>query len=173
MKKEVSILLILSILTLGGCDFLRKVASRPTSQEIQAKSELIQKRQQEVRDSLFKVQETIRLAQAAKKDSLDAAGLLASLGVKSSSVFSFGTPLDLLPGRFNLITGVYRQDATARSQFNAQKAKGFDPIYVRFKGGVKAVCLASSDTLSVVASAARDGMDGKVCPKDAWVYVAR
>lgn len=173
MKKEISILLIFSILALGGCDFLRKVASRPTSQDIQAKSELIRKRQQEVQDSLRKVQETIRLAQAARKDSLDAAARLTELGVKMSSVFSFGAPLDPLPGKFNVITGVFRKDATARSQFNAQKAKGYDPSYIRFKGGVKAVCLVSSDTLSVVASTVGSARADKVCPRDAWIYVAR
>lgn len=44
MKKVVRILLIISVLSLTGCDFLRKVAGRPTSADLAEKQRLIDAR---------------------------------------------------------------------------------------------------------------------------------
>lgn len=173
MKKLVNFLLIFSLLSLSGCDFLRKVASRPTSEDLQAKSELIQRRRKAERDSLQL--QRMRLLEMEKRrvDSLRAKRALDSMNVKFSGVFSFGEPTSPRLDKYTVILGVYRMGYKADSQLRSLKSKGFAPLNICFAGGVRAVALCSSDTLARVSSEILRAKESKVCPKDAWIYVKR
>lgn len=172
MKKVIRILLIFSILCISSCDFLRKVAGRPTEADLKAKAERIERRHQEVQDSISAVQEALRAKQV--QDSLEtvaAAGSLDSLGVKLSSVFRFGEPLEGLEYKYNLIIGVFRTRSIVDSKCKAASDSGFQPFLIPFEGGVNALCLCGSDSLGVVLDAFLAGRKANVCPRDAWVYV--
>ena len=171
MKKVLLILVIPVFLGLSGCDFLRKVAGRPTSGELQEKKDKIEARARFVRDSVKAVQEAMRIREQERQDSIASAEALADMGVLLSDVFRFGTPLEKIERKYNIIIGVYRQFPTASAQVEAVKTKGFDPFYIPFAGGVNAVVLGCSDSLADVLCMVREGRQNGACPKDAWVYV--
>lgn len=171
MKKVLPIILIMAVSCLSGCDFFRKVAGRPTSGELQEKKNKIEARARYVRDSIKVVQETVRIREQERQDSIASAAALADMGVLLSDVFRFGTPLEKIERKYNVIIGVYRQFPTASAQVRAVKAKGFEPFYIPFHGDVNAVALGSSDCLSEVLAIVREGRRNGACPKDAWVYV--
>lgn len=172
MKKVIRILLIFSILCISSCDFLRKVAGRPTEADLQAKAERIELRRQEVRDSISAALEALRAKQI--QDSLEAVAVarsLDSLGVKLSSVFRFGEPQEKLGYRYNLIIGVFRNRFIADSKYQIASNRGFSPFLIPFNGGINALCLCSSDSLGDVLDVYITGRKANVCPSDAWVYV--
>ena len=171
MKKVVNFILIFAILSLSGCDFLRKVASRPTSADLQLKSEQIQQRRKAVSDSLKLQRERLLAMEKRRADSLAARRTLDSLNMKFSSVFSFGEPLSPQLDRYTVIFGVFRTGAMAGNQLRSLESKGFDPINLDFSGGIRGVALCSSDTLARVSSEILKARQAKVCPKDAWIYV--
>lgn len=205
MKKVVRILLIISVLSLTGCDFLRKVAGRPTSADLAEKQRLIDARM--LADSLAALE--VELAECESDDSLwqeaerelaeqieqadlaaqieravaadaqqrtkaaaveKAVSTLKEIGIVTNSKFTFGTPLDIIECKYNLVVGVYRNPEAAGNHFNLCTKAGFEPFFVNFENGAKALCLCGSDDaaeiLDVVSKA-----DSKVCPVDAWVYV--
>lgn len=172
MKKVIRILLIFSILYISSCDFLRKVAGRPTEAEIEARAVYIEERRQEIQDSVFaswkaqreaEVQDSILIAQTAHR--------LDSMGVKLSAVFRFGQPQEQLKYRYNLIIGVFRTKSIVDSECKAASDSGFQPFLIPFNGGINALCLCGSDSLGVVADTYVAGRKAKICPRDAWVYV--
>lgn len=172
MKKVIRILLIFSILCVSSCDFLRKVAGRPTESDLKAKAERIECRRQEVQDSISAALEALRAKEI--QDSLEtvaAAGSLDSLGVKLSSVFRFGEPLEGLEYKYNLIIGVFRTRSIVDSKCRAASDSGFQPFLIPFNGGINALCLCSSDSLGDVVDVYIAGSKARVCPSDAWVYV--
>lgn len=172
MKKVIRILLIFSILCISSCDFLRKVAGRPTEADIEAKAGYIEKRRQEIQDSVFASWKVQREAEV--RDSIltaRAAHSLDSMGVKLSGVFRFGEPLEKLEYRYNLIIGVFRNRSIADSKYKMASDCGFSPFLIPFNGGINALCLCGSDSLGDVVEVFVGGCAAKICPRDAWVYV--
>lgn len=176
MKKVTTIILILSFLTLQGCDFLRRVAGRPTSDDLQAKAHAIELRDKSVSDSLERERERIRqelvAAEAARLDSLETVRQFEQMDVRLSSVFTYGAPLVPLQHKYNMICGVFRKADVARRHFNKLEQIGFEPAFIDFEGGVKALCVASSDRLSDLYAVYVHGRNIKAIPADSWVYVA-
>lgn len=181
MEKVLRIVLILSVLSLAGCDFLRKVAGRPTEAELEVKKYHIAARERAVDDSILRVREEA-LRKKAVEDSLarlasaDSAAFSrypagTCAGTKLSSVFSFGAPQTPLQKKYNVIIGVYRNEKIADAQMNDAQARGFSPFKIPFKGGVNAVCLASSDSFSELESLVIRGKRSGICPNGTWVYV--
>lgn len=171
MKKILRIVLLACMVMLSSCNFMRKVAGRPDSSELARKAVLIDAREAYIKDSIKQVKRARQAREAAVQDSLDALPILREHGVKLSSVFSFGQPVNPLECRYNLIIGVYRNPATARSQMLKVASLGFTPLRIDFEGGECAVCLAADNSLGQIASITVDGMALKACPPDAWVYV--
>lgn len=173
MKKVIRILLLLSILCLSGCDFLRKVAGRPTGADLEAKAEYIeQRRQKEIADSIMAEQEALLASRI--QDSVETAGAsraIDSLGVRMSSVFRFGQPVEDLEYQYNLIIGVFRNKRIADAKCVEAADYGFSPFLIPFSGGVNALCLCASDALKDVVNSYVSGCATGICPRDAWVYV--
>lgn len=177
MKKVTTIILILSFLALQSCDFLRRVAGRPTSDELQAKAHAIELRDKAVSDSLERERERVRqeivAAEAARLDSLETVRQFEQMDVRLSSVFTYGEPLAPLQHKYNMICGVFRKPDVARKHFNKLDEIGFEPAFIEFKGGVKALCVASSDKLSDLYAVYVHGRQIKAIPANSWVYVAK
>lgn len=175
---SISLILIGGINVFSSCDFLRRVAGRPTSEDLTLMSHLQQMKEQMRLDSLRRSEDSIRIAQELiarqqRADSLTAARRLDSMGTKLSPVFRFGVPENDIPGKFNAIIGVFRTDEMAVQVLSRARGNGFDPLIFNFPSGEKAVCLISSDELSEVEEVIREGRSTRDCPKDAWIYVKR
>jgi len=173
---SISLILIYSVAAFSSCDFLRKVAGRPTSEDLALGKRLLEMKQQMKADSLRRVQDSLEIvAQLIKeqeyKDSLTAVARLDSMGTNLSAVFRFGEPQNEIPGKFSAIVGVYRSNYMAAEKMSAAIHNGFEPFTINFEGGERAVCLVSSDNLADVADAIEEGRRTKDCPFDAWIYV--
>ena len=182
MKKIIPVLSIIVIFAVSGCDFLRKTAGRPTSEDIRIKKELIRERQEQIRIRAEYVRDSIKAAEEAAKqalllkeqerqDSLAAAATLTEMGVLISDVSRFGKPVSKPDRKYNIIIGVYRQFSTASDQVKRAASKGYEPFYIPFEDGVNAVALDSSDTLGYILETVKSARKAGVCPWDAWVYV--
>jgi len=173
---SISFILIYCVAAFSSCDFLRKVAGRPTSEDLALGKRLLDMKEQMKADSLQRVHDSLQIAaqlikEQEYRDSLSAVSRLDSMGTNLSGIFRFGEPQNDIPGKFSAIIGVYRSNYTAAEKMSEVRNNGFNPFAIVFEGGERAVCLISSDNLSDVADAIELGRTTKDCPKDAWIYV--
>lgn len=170
MKKVgLYILFWVFFLNITSCDFIRTIAGRPTSEDIELKSKQLALQKKHEKDSLERAAAILK----AQQDSIAAAQALREAGVRLSDVFAFGEPVTALEHRYHLIVGVYRTDSKAREQIDAARCAGFDVMTILFRNGVQAVAICASDDLKQIASAVEIGFACGVCPKDAWIHVNR
>ncbi len=177
MKKVFRILLILAILCTSGCDFLRRVAGRPTSAELESKAERLEAARTEKLEAA-----RAEKAKAAVQDSIKTVSpekieaSLKELGrmkVCISSEFRYGSPVKPIQYKYNVIAGVFRNTDSAAGIVEKAKAKGYGAFLIAFTAGVNAVCLAGADSPEtfpgIIARAREDGLS----PSDTWVYIKK
>lgn len=168
MKKTATyILLAVFFLNITSCDFLRRIAGRPTSGDIESKCKAIELKQKRMDDSL-------RLAAQIEKkrlDSLAKADFIKSCGIKFSDVFYYGEPLVPLEHRFHLVTGVFKTGKMLDRHVARMKKAGYDCTIVSFPGGAKAVAICATDSMDELASTVVRAENEQVTPTDAWVHV--
>ncbi|MCQ2166284.1 MAG: hypothetical protein MJY49_02490 [Bacteroidales bacterium] len=166
MKKVFRILLILSILCLSGCDFMRRVAGRPTGAELERKALKLEQLKAEKTAGTDSADVSAAKAEAALQE-------LERMDVKLSSVFRFGTPAKPVKDKYSIIVGVFRNAASASRIVEKAKAKGFGAYLIRFPDGVNAVCLDGGGSPAafpeLITKARKEGL----CPSDAWIYVKK
>ena len=183
MKKSFILILIAVVLTVTGCDFFRKVAGRPTSQDIEKRKAQIaivekqreeQAREQARLDSIRVAKEQIRLAEEkAAKDSLDA---LSSLKAKGCMMYDLASLKGISEGnlhhRYYIVVGSFR-DANNADKFMKKVSKDVDmePLKVRFRNGMVAVGVCPRNEIVQIASVIDEVRTKSFCPKDAWILV--
>lgn len=180
MKKSYIIILLAAALMLSGCDFFRKVAGRPTSEDIEVKRaeiarvEELKAREQARQDSIRVAQEQARLAQEqAVKDSLDA---LAALKEKECMMYDLASLKGLSSGeldsRYCVVVGSFKDVANA-DKFIERVSKDtlMQPIKVRFRTGMVAVGVCPRNRVAEIADLIDDVRAKSFCPKDAWILV--
>ena len=153
---------------LGGCDFLRQLAGRPTSREIEARLARIERAEearQRQQDSLEALQRHLSDS-LAREDSLrQAAGSLLSLR---------SIPLDAkkrLEYRYYLMIGAFRTPAYAQKQAARARKAGCEVTLIPFADGVTGVGICPSNSLSKVYDAMYRLQWEPFYPDDAWVLV--
>ncbi len=183
MKKSCILILIAAVFVVEGCDFFRKVAGRPTSEDIKAKKEEIahvqakmaeHAREQARLDSIKIAMEHARLAEEkAAKDSVDALSTIREKGFMMYDIKSLrGLASGELEHRYYVVVGSFR-DAGNADKFIATVSgePGIDPVKVHFRTGMIAVGVCPRDKVTEVASAVDEVRAKSFCPKDAWVLV--
>lgn len=173
MKKRFRIvLLFFTFLSLTSCDFLRRVAGRPTSEQIMEKSQRIELRRKEIADSLQEVEYKKVVAIRKAQDSLALVRYLDSLEIPYSSIFSFGEPQQPLMYKYNAVAGVFRTKKASDAKLYQLQSKGYPATRIYFAGGESAVLLCGGDSVSEVADMILDARSvRKLCPKDTWIYI--
>lgn len=159
------------MLMLTGCDFMRKLAGRPTSEDLELKRvELLRVEEAALQarlDSLRNVE------QKMLQDSLNALDSIRQLGGSILNPASLGGLFATkLESRYYIILGSFRTRANAERLFNVAKDAGYKPALISFgKGGLIAVGVAPVNRLSDALSALNDVKKETFCPKDVWVLV--
>lgn len=155
---------------LSGCDFLRKVAGRPTSQELQEKYTRHIERQKAIEDSI-RVERELQ-EKLARELLYRQAGVerLDSMGVKVSSVFSYGTPINEIRDRFTVIAGVFKTKSKSDELMATMMKRGYEPYFLNFEGGVRALALMGDDDIHHLADRIQSGFDSAKCPRQIWIY---
>lgn len=170
--KKFYILMALSLcLTLSGCDFMRKLAGRPTSEEVELmRIEILMAEEAALQarlDSLRAVE------QRMLQDSLDALDSIRQLGGSILNPAKLGGLFATkLESRYYIILGSFRSRANAEGLFNVAKDAGYKPALITFgKGGLIAVGVCPVNRLSDALAALNDVKKETFCPKDVWVLV--
>lgn len=171
MRKNYILLIILAVLSLTGCDFMRRLAGRPTSEDVEMKRvELLRAEEAALQarlDSLRNVEQ--RMIQ----DSLNALDSIRQLGGSILNPASLGGLFATrLEARYYIILGSFRSRANAEGLFNVAKKAGYRPALISFgKGGLIAVGVSPVNRLSDAYVALNDVRKESFCPKDVWILV--
>lgn len=138
----------------GGCDFLRKVAGRPTSSQIEAAVE--QRAEQQ------------RLAEAAERDSIrraeEAAAEAARLEAEAQAQVGEAQSQE----RYYVVVGSYREPRHAERKKKKMEAAGCKAVVARVRGlHVVAVCPSATreEALRTRSRLIRRGL----CPEAGWI----
>ncbi len=173
MKKSVLLFMSLMLVTLTGCDFLRAVAGRPTSKDIENKRIAIIKAEEEALQSRL---DSIRMAeQKLVEDSLASAASLESLkadGVLMNGPSRIGGVSGMELGkRYYIIVGAFRDRSNAEKMMGTASGKGYDTVLIECRSGMVAVGVCPSDDIVTVERTYRKLMEETFCPKEAWILV--
>jgi hypothetical protein len=171
MKKSYLLLIIATMLCLTGCDFMRKLAGRPTSEDVELKRiEILRAEEAALQarlDSLRNVEQ--RMIQ----DSLNALDSIRQLGGSILNPASLGGLFATkLEARYYIILGSFRTRANAEALFNVAKEAGYKPALISFgKGGLIAVGVCPVNRLPDAFVSLNTVKKESFCPKDVWILV--
>ena len=171
MKKCYLLLIIATMLSLTGCDFMRKLAGRPTSEDVELKRiEILRAEEAALQarlDSLRNVEQ--RMIQ----DSLNALDSIRQLGGSILNPASLGGLFATkLEARYYIILGSFRTRANAEALFNVAKEAGYKPALISFgKGGLIAVGVCPVNRLPDAFVSLNTVKKESFCPMDVWILV--
>lgn len=180
MKKSYILILLAVALMLSGCDFFRKVAGRPTSEDIEAKRVEIarvekEKAEEQARlDSIMMAAEQLRLAEEkAKADSLNALESLKEKDVLIHDLLSLkGLSSGELKHSYYVVVGSFKEEANADKCMKAVlKYPEMEPVKMHFRTGMVAVGVCPRNRITEIAAQIDDIRAKPFCPKDAWILV--
>lgn len=170
MKKSVILLILMSALTVSGCDFFRVLAGRPTSKDIDAKRVQIMRAEEAALqarlDSIRRVEEKV------VSDSLTALDSLAAQGVVISDASRLGGLVEESHGpRYRIVLGVFRERDNARKLASQAEAKGFSAQLLDCRRGMIAVGVCPSDKIARTFEDLNRLRSESFCPKDSWILL--
>lgn len=170
MRHSVTLLLAVLMMTVTGCDFMRVLAGRPTSKDIENKRlEIIKAEEAALQAKLdsIRLQEEKRVA-----DSLAAMQALVSAGVVLSGPERLGGLVaESLPSKYHVVAGAFKDGKNAQKLADEASAKGYKVALLECRRGMIAVGLCPSDNIAEVASSYDALKNETFFPKDAWVLV--
>lgn len=171
MRRGYVLLAFAVLMTVTGCDFMRRLAGRPTSEDVEQKRvEILRAEEAALQarlDSLRNVEK--RMLQ----DSLDALDSIRQLGGSILNPASLGGLFATkLESRYYIILGSFRARANAEALFGVAKDAGYKPALISFgKGGLIAVGVSPVNTIPDAYKALNQVRKESFCPKDVWILV--
>lgn len=168
-KILLSALLLISVALVSSCDFLRAVAGRPGSKEIEQKRVAIEAAALAKEEALKA--DTVEVVEIVK-DTVDAA-VVASVPPIVFVKLSEGKirVTKELPAKYILIVGAFSVSSNAEKLVEQFLTKGYSATALPYANGFTAVGVAASDTRAELYSQLVKLKDEPLCPKDAWVLV--
>ena len=150
----------------GGCDFFRQLAGRPTSKQIRAKQERIEREAQQHQRRL----DSLKLVQKQISDSLATLDSLrnAKETLISTRQLSGGRKYDI-PYRYYVMIGSFGSADNATRQAARAEEAGYPATLIPFRNGFTAVGCCPSDKLTEVYASLRKLREEDFCPSDAWI----
>ena len=158
--------LAVTVCLLGGCDFFRQLAGRPTSRQIRDKKERIERAlqlHQQRLDSLKLVQKQISDS-LATLDSIRA----AKETMISTRQLSGGGKYDI-PHRYYVMIGAFSSSANAARQAARAEKAGYKAAVIPLKNGISAVGVCPTNSLTEICAALKKVRQEPFCPADAWI----
>lgn len=162
------LLVLLGMSVLQGCDAFRRLAGRPTSDEIAAKREMIQREEaahQARMDSLSRIEK-------AKADSLALLDKMKDAGEMFLSVTSLRRANTLkLDKRYYIIVGAFSSSDNASWLASKITNAGYEVEKIPYGNGFTAVGVAGTDALAHLWDNLQKVRTESFCPKDVWILV--
>lgn len=173
MKKTL-ILLFAAVLLVTGCDFVRTLAGRPTSAQVeQIRKNRIAAEEaahQARLDSMAKAEKAMAEALAARE-----AHLLDSLTQAKGTVLNpsklgglFTTKLE---SKYYIVVGAFRVRSYAERKLNQCNKAGYTATIISFRNGLLAVAICPSNSLDETLKTLKQLRGTEVCPQDGWILM--
>ena len=162
------LLVMLGMFVFQGCDAFRRLAGRPTSDEIAAKREMIQREEaahQARMDSLSRIEK-------AKADSLALLDKMKEAGEMFLSVSSLRRANTLkLDKRYYIVVGAFSSSDNASWLASKITNAGYEVEKIPYGNGFTAVGVAGTDALAHLWDNLQKVRTESFCPKDVWILV--
>lgn len=178
MKKLIQTVLILIPVALAatGCDFLRKLAGRPTSDQIAAMAEAIRLEESaRIADSLRKaLAEPQEDSAATTPAPATPAAQAASTPTASSPVTAATTPAAAAPApagdlkRFYVVMASFGNSANANKYASILEAKGY-PATILKRGSYQVVAVCGTDDEAAIKQSFDEIRRQDFCPQGVWI----
>lgn len=167
MKKVLAVGAIALVVILAtGCDMFRKMAGRPTSEDIAVKRELIVAAE----NARQAREDSIMLARQRTADSLAVLDSMLNCGVpiKTSNQISPAAKARL-SHRYYVILGAFGNADNATRLQKKVAAAGFEAELIQYRSGITAVGACPSDDLVSLYAPLKELKLQPFCPKEAWI----
>ncbi len=151
-----------------SCDSFRKLAGRPTSQEIEAKRELIEREQAAHQARV----DSLRQVEKALADSLLLVDRFKESGEMILSTASLRrVDASALGHRYYIIVGAFSSTDNASYMASKIEAAGYESVKIPYGNGFTAVGVCGTDTLAHLWDNLQRVRAEAFCPKDVWILV--
>ena len=173
MRKTIIFLAICAVMA-QGCDFVRSLAGRPTTAQVE------QIRQQQIKAEEARHQarlDSMKRVQQQMADSLAAleAHLIDSLSQAKGSIVNpsklGGLYATKLEAKYCIVVGAFRNRAYAERKLKACNEAGYKASLVSFRNGLMAVAVCPSNSLDQTVKTVKKLRGQGVCPPDSWILV--
>lgn len=166
-KCMLPVALIAASLTLGGCDFMRTVAGRPTSDVIEAKRAEIAAEEQRI-EAEREAAEAARRHEAALAEAERYVAENCML-VDASRIKSLDTAT--LKTRYAVIVGAFSQEGNAEAFASKLDAMGYDSGIIHYRNGHQVVGVCLTDDVIRLAEMYPKVKAESFCPPEVWILV--
>lgn len=161
-------LLALTALLAGGCDFLRSLAGRPTSAQIEAKRAMIEAERLSRRERL----DSLKVVEKELADSLE---LLDRIREEHGMVLGSGSlnglEASMLSERYYVVIGTFANADNARRLSAKAAEAGYEVTVIPYSNGFTAVGVGATRNLSDAYRTLTAVKREAFCPPDVWVLV--
>lgn len=165
------LLLALAALMATGCDFFRKVAGRPTSQEIEAKAEAMAARKAEaekVRQEA--IRDSIAAVRKHEADSVAALDTMKMNGYKMMATSNFGgLAVADLPCKYYIIVGSFSNMDNAMRCSQTYSKNGYDAEIIALKNGYNVVGVCKTNDAVQLYQSLKELKRQAFCPPQVWI----
>lgn len=156
-------------LIVSGCDFMRKVAGRPTSSDLQA---MVAAREQEEARAARALQERQQRERELQyqADSLLAVQTMEGIVMNRLSDLNVRVTTEL-PAKYNVVLGAFSDASNADNLISRLKEAGYEASAMRYRSGKTAVLACCTDSFVELGKSFASLQKENYCPKDVWVIV--
>ena len=162
-------LAVMVLLPLGGCDMFRRLAGRPTAEELdRMRLEMMAEKEAEHQARI----DSLRQVEKMLSDSLSVLDSLKQLhGTILNPSEMGGLFTTRLEARYYIVVGSFRNRSNAESLLNDVSIKGYSPVLINFRNGFNAVGISPSSSLKEVLASLKKVKTEDFCPSDVWILV--
>lgn len=164
MRRSCIFLMLALAVVVTSCDFMRKMAGRPTSEELKAlkgevdRIESLRREEARVRASL----DSLESVRQSVEDSL------ASSRAKKEDISRHVTRN--LENRYYVIIGAFQSYENAKVLMSKADKYGYSPVLIECRNGLIGVGVCPVDEYADALQAVRILRREKFCPEDIWIY---
>ncbi|MBO7117861.1 MAG: SPOR domain-containing protein [Bacteroidales bacterium] len=169
VKGTVVLAFLSAALIVSGCDFMRKVAGRPTSADLEA---MVASREQEEARAARALQERQQRERELQyqADSLLAVQTMEGIVMNRLSDLNVRVTTEL-PAKYNVVLGAFSDASNADNLISRLKEAGYEASAMRYRSGKTAVLACCTDSFVELGKSFASLQKENYCPKDVWVIV--
>ena len=160
---------ICAALLVTSCDFMRKVAGRPTSADLQAMVAAKEQEREQAERALQERQQREKELQY-QADSLLAVQTMEGIVVNRLSDLNVRITTEL-PAKYNVVIGAFSDASNADKLIARLKEAGYEASAMRYRSGKTAVLACSTDSFVELGKSFASLKQETYCPEDVWVIV--